>query len=60
MSNEPDPQAETPKNNNNKIILYVVIGLIVLCCLCCAVLLIGQYLLENSNFSLVNVIRNLT
>ena len=55
MSNEPALQAETPKNNN-KTILYVVLGVIVFCCLCCVALLIGQYLLENSNFSLVNAL----
>ena len=58
MSNEPILQTETPKNNN-KTILYIVVGVIVLCCLCCAALLIGQYLLENSNFSLVHAIRDL-
>ena len=56
MSNEPilDDPASQPKNNN-KTILYVVLGVIVFCCFCCAALLIGQYLLQNSNFSLVNV-----
>ena len=58
MSNESTPQIETPKNNN-KTILYILIGVIVFCCLCCAALLIGQYLLENSGFSLVQVIRPL-
>ncbi len=57
MSNEPilDEPASQPKTpkNNNKTILYIVLGVIVFCCLCCVALLIGQYLLENSNFSLV-------
>lgn len=52
-SNEPIIQPDAPKNNN-RTILYIVLGVIIFCCLCCAVLLIGQYFLENSNFSLVN------
>ena len=58
MSNEPNLQMETTKNNN-KTIIYIVAGVIVFCCLCCAALLIGQYLLENSDFSLVQVMRRL-
>lgn len=50
------PLSEPRKNNT---ILYVVIGGVVLCCLCCVIGLIGQYLLENSNFSLVNVFRSI-
>ena len=55
-NNESIMQSEIPKNNN-KTILYVVIGVIVFCCLCCIALFIGQYILENSNFSLVNISR---
>lgn len=43
-----------PKKNN--VILFVVIGFIVLCCTCCALAFLAQYLLENSNFSLVNLL----
>ncbi|MBK8821555.1 MAG: hypothetical protein IPN58_02805 [Anaerolineales bacterium] len=45
-----------PKKNN--LLLYVVIGAVILCCLCCAIGLVGQYLLESSNFSLVNIFRS--
>ena len=63
MSNEPildEPASQliAPKNNN-KTILYIVFGIIIFCCLCCAALLIGQYILENSDFSLVHAIRHL-
>ncbi|MBK8619403.1 MAG: hypothetical protein IPN96_20335 [Anaerolineales bacterium] len=44
-----------PKKNN--MVLYAVIGIVILCCLCCALAFIGQYLLENSNFSLVHLFR---
>ncbi|MBC7877160.1 MAG: hypothetical protein H7Y59_08330 [Anaerolineales bacterium] len=54
MSTESTTQTETPKNNNKNII-YIVLGVVVFCCLCCAALFIGQYILENSNFSLVHV-----
>jgi len=52
-NNEPVMQPDAPKNSN-KNILYIVLGVVVFCCLCCAALLIGQYFLENSDFSLVN------
>lgn len=51
MSEAPAPKVEGPKNN--KTTIYIVIGVVVFCCLCCAALLIGQYLLENSGFTLV-------
>jgi purine-cytosine permease-like protein len=51
--------SETPLQPKKKnIILYVVIGIVVLCCFCCITGLIGQYLLENSGFSLVNLLRS--
>ena len=53
-NNDPVVQPNTPKSNN-KTILYIVLGVIVFCCLCCLALFIGQYILEHSNFSLVNV-----
>ncbi len=53
--NESLPPVE-PKKNNSKTILTVVIATIVVCCLCIAALLVGQYLLENSDFSLVNLL----
>jgi hypothetical protein len=53
-NNDPVMHSDTPKSNNKKI-LYIVLGVVAFCCLCCVVLLIGQYFLENSNFSLVTV-----
>lgn len=51
MAEAPTPQVEGQKNN--KTTIYIVVGVVVFCCLCCAALLIGQYLLENSDFTLV-------
>jgi len=51
--NEPAAQSDQPKNNS-KTTLYIVIGVVLFCGLCCAALLIGQYFLEHSDFSLVN------
>jgi hypothetical protein len=45
-----------PQKNNTKNILMIVAGVVVFCCLCCGVLLLGQYLLENSNLTLVNIL----
>ncbi|MBI3162073.1 MAG: hypothetical protein HYZ23_06170 [Chloroflexi bacterium] len=58
MSVESAPQNETPKKDT-KTILYIALGVIAFCCLCCAALLIGQYLLENSDFSLVQTMRQI-
>jgi len=55
MTEEINAPSEPPKKKNT--ILYVVIGAAVLLCFCCALLLAGQYILENSDFSLVNIIR---
>jgi hypothetical protein len=52
MSDESNLPKEAQKRDNKNIIL-IVAGVIIFCCLCCAALLVGQYLLENSNFSLV-------
>jgi len=49
------PISEKPKKNNT--VLYIVIGVVVLVCICCVLLFVGQYYLENSNFSLVEIIR---
>jgi len=49
------PSAE-PKKNNNRTILIVVVGVILLCCFCLAALLIFQYWLQNSDFTLVNLL----
>jgi hypothetical protein len=43
--------------NRNKNIIYVAIGAIILCCLCCAAMLAVQYILENSDATLVNIPR---
>jgi flagellar basal body-associated protein FliL len=51
-NNEPAMQSNAPKNGNKKI-LYIVLGVAAFCLFCCAALLIGQYFLENSDFSLV-------
>ena len=45
-----------PKKDNTKTILMIVAGVIAFCCLCCGALLLGQYLLQNSNLTLVHVI----
>jgi hypothetical protein len=44
-----------PKKDNKKTILMVVAGVFVLCCLCCGLLLLGQYILENSDLTLVYI-----
>ena len=41
------------ESKKSRTVLYVVLGIIMLCGLCCASLLIGQYILESSDFSLV-------
>jgi hypothetical protein len=50
---ETTPPAEPGKKKPNTAIILAA-GAILLCCGCIAALLIGQYLLENSDFSLVN------
>jgi hypothetical protein len=50
-------QGNTGEPKKNKTVIYVVVGVLVLCCLCCVVVFVGQYLLEHSNFSLVNTLR---
>ncbi len=49
-------QVSAGEPKKNKTVIYVVVGILVLCCLCCAIALVGQYLLEHSNFSLVNTL----
>jgi hypothetical protein len=44
-----------PKKDNSRTIIAVVVGVIVLCCVCIATVLVAQYLLENSDFSLVRL-----
>jgi hypothetical protein len=51
---EQGPAPLPPKANNRT--LYIVIGVIVLCFLCCGLALLAQSLLENSDFSLVNLL----
>ncbi len=54
MTEEINDPSEQPKKNNA--ILYIVIGVVVLCCVCCGLALIAQLILQNSDFTLVNII----
>ena len=54
MAEETNTPSEQPKKN---IVLYVVIGIAVICCVCCGIAMILQVILENSDFTLVNIIR---
>ena len=54
MAEETNTPSEQPKKN---IVLYVVIGIAVICCVCCGIAMILQLILENSDFTLVNIIR---
>jgi len=47
------PSGQLKKNNT---VLYIVIGVAVLCCACCGLALIAQLILQNSDFSLVNIV----
>lgn len=55
MSNEPNPESRQPQKRNT--ILYIVIGLVVSGCFCCGAALLAQWLLENSDFTLVQIAR---
>jgi|GEM_PF-2650541 len=52
-------EATTPPSGQSKknTVLYIVIGVVVFCCVCCGLALILQTILENSDFTLVNIIR---
>lgn len=54
MTGEINTPSEQPKKNT---ILYIVIGVVVLCCVCCGLVVIAQLILQNSDFSLVNIVR---
>lgn len=54
MTEEINTPPEQPKKN---MVLYIVIGVVILCCVCCGFALILQLILENSDFTLVNIIR---
>ena len=54
MTEEINTPSEQPKKN---MVLYIVIGVVILCCVCCGFALILQLILENSDFTLVNIIR---
>lgn len=51
MTEEINIPSGQPKKNNT--VLYVAIGVVALCCVCCGLALTAQYILQNSNFSLV-------
>ena len=55
MNEESNIPNEAPKKNN--IVIYISAGAVLLCCLCCAAALAFQYFLENSDFTLVNLIQ---
>jgi|JI10StandDraft_1071094.scaffolds.fasta_scaffold168322_3 hypothetical protein len=54
MAEETNTPSEQPKKN---IVLYVVIGIAVICFVCCGIAMVLQLILENSDFTLVNIIR---
>lgn len=54
MTEEINTPSEQPKKN---MVLYIVIGAVILCCVCCGFALVLQLVLENSDFTLVNIIR---
>ena len=54
MTEEINTPSEQPKKN---MVLYIVIGAGILCCVCCGFALVLQLILENSDFTLVNIIR---
>ena len=54
--NDTVPPPGPAKSGPNRTVL-IVVGVIVLCCGCIAALLVGQYLLENSDFTLVGLLR---
>lgn len=54
MAEETNTPPEQPKKN---IVLYVVIGIAVICFVCCGIAMVLQLILENSDFTLVNIIR---
>jgi uncharacterized protein involved in exopolysaccharide biosynthesis len=55
MTEEINIPPEQPKKNNT--VLYIVIGIAALCCICCGLALVAQLILQNSDFTLVNIIR---
>lgn len=53
MTEEINTPPEQPRNK--KTMLYIAIGIAVLCCACCGLALIFQLVLQNSDFTLVNI-----